>query len=111
MIRDADRFKMDLVGGLERTLHGEIKPSMRPYQMFKVHAYRYSDHAMLDAPSLRRCLGTRRLIPYRQSQNLRAKKMRSPPRRLPRATQYAGMSGFSRRPQGQQDEQEPLCCG
>lgn len=27
MIRDADRFKMDLVGGLERTLHGEVKPS------------------------------------------------------------------------------------
>lgn len=28
IIRDADRFKMDLVGGLERTLHGQIKPSM-----------------------------------------------------------------------------------
>jgi U3 small nucleolar RNA-associated protein 23 len=28
MIRDADRFKMDLVGGLERTLHGQVKPSM-----------------------------------------------------------------------------------
>lgn len=27
MIRDADRFKMDLVGGLERTLHGQVKPS------------------------------------------------------------------------------------
>jgi len=29
MIRDADKFKMDLVGGLERTLHGEVKPSIR----------------------------------------------------------------------------------
>lgn len=28
IIRDADRFKMDLVGGLERTLHGQVKPSM-----------------------------------------------------------------------------------
>ncbi|PBP18500.1 hypothetical protein BUE80_DR010575 [Diplocarpon rosae] len=27
MIKDADRFKMDLVGGLERTLHGEVKPN------------------------------------------------------------------------------------
>jgi hypothetical protein len=27
IIRDADRFKMDLVGGLERTLHGQVKPS------------------------------------------------------------------------------------
>ena len=27
MLRDADRFKMDLVGGLERTLQGEVKPS------------------------------------------------------------------------------------
>jgi len=33
MIKDADRFKMDLIGGLERTLHGQVKPSMppRPY--------------------------------------------------------------------------------
>ncbi len=29
IIRDADRFKMDLVGGLERTLHGQVKPSMK----------------------------------------------------------------------------------
>lgn len=28
VIRDADKFKMDLVGGLERTLHGQVKPSM-----------------------------------------------------------------------------------
>ena len=28
MIQDADRFQMNLVGGLERTLHGKIKPSM-----------------------------------------------------------------------------------
>lgn len=30
VIRDADKFKMDLVGGLERTLHGQVKPSMSP---------------------------------------------------------------------------------
>jgi len=29
IIRDADRFKMDLVGGLERTLRGQVKPSTR----------------------------------------------------------------------------------
>jgi hypothetical protein len=27
LIQDASRFKMDLLGGLERTLHGKIKPS------------------------------------------------------------------------------------
>jgi U3 small nucleolar RNA-associated protein 23 len=27
IIKDADRFKMDLLGGLERTLHGQVKPS------------------------------------------------------------------------------------
>lgn len=27
MIQDTDRFKMDLVGGLERVLHGKVKPS------------------------------------------------------------------------------------
>jgi U3 small nucleolar RNA-associated protein 23 len=27
IIRDADIVKMDLVGGLERTLHGQVKPS------------------------------------------------------------------------------------
>jgi hypothetical protein len=31
IVRDADRFKMDLVGGLERTLHGQVKPSMFNY--------------------------------------------------------------------------------
>lgn len=30
MIQDMERFKMDLVGGLERTLHGKVKPSMHP---------------------------------------------------------------------------------
>lgn len=28
MIQDTERFKMDLVGGLERTLSGKVKPSM-----------------------------------------------------------------------------------
>jgi U3 small nucleolar RNA-associated protein 23 len=27
MIQDAARFQMDLIGGLERTLHGKVKPS------------------------------------------------------------------------------------
>ena len=29
MIQDAEGFKMDLVGGLERVLHGKVKPSTR----------------------------------------------------------------------------------
>jgi U3 small nucleolar RNA-associated protein 23 len=29
MIQDSNRFKMDLVAGLERTLHGKVKPSMQ----------------------------------------------------------------------------------
>ena len=28
MLQDTARFKMDVEGGLRRTLHGEIKPSM-----------------------------------------------------------------------------------
>jgi len=28
MIQDAARFNMDLAGGLSRTLHGEVKPSV-----------------------------------------------------------------------------------
>ncbi|KAH7364240.1 putative rRNA-processing protein utp23 [Rhexocercosporidium sp. MPI-PUGE-AT-0058] len=38
MIRDADRFKMDLVGGLERTLHGEIKPMITQCSMRHLYA-------------------------------------------------------------------------
>jgi hypothetical protein len=34
MIRDADRFKMDLVGGLERTLQGQVKPSPQALSLF-----------------------------------------------------------------------------
>lgn len=30
IIKDADKFKMDLQGGLERTLHGKTKLSMYP---------------------------------------------------------------------------------
>lgn len=30
MIQDTQRFKMDLVGGLERTLSGKVKPSGPP---------------------------------------------------------------------------------
>ena len=29
MVQDADRFKMDLTGSLERVLHGKVKPRMR----------------------------------------------------------------------------------
>ena len=29
MIQDAEGFKMDLVGGLGRVLHGKVKPSTR----------------------------------------------------------------------------------
>jgi len=40
MLRDADRFKMDLVGGLERTLHGKIKPMITQCSMR--HLYKAS---------------------------------------------------------------------
>jgi hypothetical protein len=35
MIRDADRFKMDLIGGLERTLQGQVKPSSQSLDLFE----------------------------------------------------------------------------
>lgn len=34
IVKDSDRFKMDLVGGLERTLQGQVKPSMHSYNPF-----------------------------------------------------------------------------
>merc|ERR1711977_103109 len=38
MIRDADKFKIDLVGGLERTLHGEVKPMITQCSMRHLYA-------------------------------------------------------------------------
>ncbi|KAI9053449.1 hypothetical protein LZ554_002407 [Drepanopeziza brunnea f. sp. 'monogermtubi'] len=38
MIKDADKFKMDLVGGLERTLHGEVKPMITQCSMRHLYA-------------------------------------------------------------------------
>ncbi|KAF2397551.1 hypothetical protein EJ06DRAFT_154699 [Trichodelitschia bisporula] len=33
ILQDADRFKMDLIGGLERTLHGKVKPMITQCSM------------------------------------------------------------------------------
>lgn len=56
MIQDTERFKMDLVGGLERTLHGKVKPSMHPSLTCGWHLHWYlllaSDNAMLYTASL-----------------------------------------------------------
>ncbi|KAE9381598.1 hypothetical protein N431DRAFT_458172 [Stipitochalara longipes BDJ] len=38
MIKDADRFKMDLIGGLERTLHGQVKPMITQCSMRHLYA-------------------------------------------------------------------------
>ncbi|KAH8815339.1 Fcf1-domain-containing protein [Xylogone sp. PMI_703] len=38
IIRDAERFKMDLVGGLERTLHGQVKPMITQCSMRHLYA-------------------------------------------------------------------------
>ncbi|KAG0650815.1 rRNA-processing utp23 [Hyphodiscus hymeniophilus] len=38
IIRDADRFKMDLIGGLERTLHGQVKPMITQCSMRHLYA-------------------------------------------------------------------------
>lgn len=66
MIIDADRFKMDLVGGLERTLSGKVKPSMcistfplefcvRPEtcRIMLISPNFISDHTMFHPSSLR----------------------------------------------------------
>jgi U3 small nucleolar RNA-associated protein 23 len=37
IIQDAARFHMDLVGGLERTLHGKVKPSTLIYSSWSIH--------------------------------------------------------------------------
>lgn len=56
MIQDTERFKMDLVGGLERTLHGKVKPSMHLSHTCSWHIHRCSllasDNAMLYTASL-----------------------------------------------------------
>ncbi len=38
IIKDADRFKMDLIGGLERTLHGQLKPMITQCSMRHLYA-------------------------------------------------------------------------
>ncbi|RDL36704.1 putative rRNA-processing protein UTP23 [Venustampulla echinocandica] len=38
IIKDADKFKMDLVGGLERTLHGQVKPMITQCSMRHLYA-------------------------------------------------------------------------
>ncbi|CAG8950351.1 hypothetical protein HYFRA_00006844 [Hymenoscyphus fraxineus] len=38
IVRDADRFKMDLIGGLERTLHGQVKPMITQCSMRHLYA-------------------------------------------------------------------------
>ena len=38
IIKDADRFKMDLIGGLERTLHGTVKPMITQCSMRHLYA-------------------------------------------------------------------------
>lgn len=54
MVKETDRFKMDLVEGLKRTLHGEVKPSIYlQTNSFQIDCLQYySDYTMLYAPSL-----------------------------------------------------------
>lgn len=62
MIQDADRFKMDLTGSLERVLHGKVKPCMRIPKSPALKNSRYSwlinthrcasNHSMLHTPPL-----------------------------------------------------------
>ena len=37
MIQDTERFKMDLAGSLQRTLHGTVKPSMRVVSVLYIY--------------------------------------------------------------------------
>lgn len=54
MLKDADRFKIDLIGSLEKTLHGKVKPSMSPnFALAAVIDKENSDHTMLDATLIR----------------------------------------------------------
>lgn len=43
MIQDTDRFKMDLVGGLERVLHGKVKPSTHRFAFAPIHHVSIAD--------------------------------------------------------------------
>jgi hypothetical protein len=53
IIEDAARFKMDLIGGLERTLHGQVKPSQFTASSTRaLRANRNSDKPMLHSTSL-----------------------------------------------------------
>jgi hypothetical protein len=61
MLQDADRFKMDIVKGLERTLSGKVKPSTsfisRPHTQALIAT---SDHTMLNPTPLHRHTQERR---------------------------------------------------
>ena len=43
MIQDTNRFSMDLVAGLERTLHGKVKPSTLLLHLYRLHSRRFFD--------------------------------------------------------------------
>ncbi|KAI9770264.1 MAG: hypothetical protein M1840_003422 [Geoglossum simile] len=48
IIQDAARFKMDLVGGLKRTLHGEVKPMITQCSMRHLYNDSSLDSALVD---------------------------------------------------------------
>lgn len=60
MIEDTERFKMDLVGGLERTLSGKVKPSTQHFSLIKktttAQAIISSDNTMLYSTPLHQFL-------------------------------------------------------
>ncbi|KAI9866493.1 MAG: hypothetical protein M1813_001044 [Trichoglossum hirsutum] len=48
IIQDAARFKMDLVGGLKRTLHGEVKPMITQCSIRHLYSSSSLDPALID---------------------------------------------------------------
>lgn len=55
LVVDGTRFKMDLVPALERTLHGQVKPSMPHFndQVQIMHTDFGSDYSVFNTASLR----------------------------------------------------------
>jgi hypothetical protein len=106
IIEDAARFKMDLIGGLERTLHGQVKPSkLTSSPRILPQADRNSDKPMLNSTPLQQ--RTQKREPDRASKILRTPKMQSSP--LGRTSQHTRLLEISSRLKREPYQQAQIC--
>lgn len=76
---------MDLIGGLEKTLQGKVKPSMSLVQTNESRLIVESGHTMLDTTLIRPFQRARNVVCHRPREDVRTKKVWSYARRVSRA--------------------------